>query len=1381
MGGGGGDNGFAASSYQQQMQALAQQQAALREQEARVVQQQRQVEAQFLAEQERARQMELMRQKQLQEEAERARQLEMMRQHQEMTRQKEEAERRRREELARQEMMRLEALRQEAMRQEAMRQEAIRQEAIRQEALRHEAIRREQQARQEALRQEALRQEALRREEQARQEAARQEALRQQELARQEAMRQEAIRQEALRQEAIRQERARLEAEQKMREEQARLQYEAAMRAEAQRQYEANVRAEAQRQLELQEAMRQQELLAEEQRREAVRQQVLEQERIRQLERLRMEEQQRLLAEQQRRQQEAMELQRQEALRQEAQRQEAERVAMQQVLLAEAQRQQQQLIEEARAREEFERNQQLIAENQARLEAERRELEKKQEQMTALTPEQRKDVEVLEMQGKLTAEQQQEIQSLVAAVVSGQELSAEQQGVLRQCLTSAQLEEVRLQMLANLAEQQQHQQSHQAQEEEERLRKQVEEAAAKSAELKAEMKKHEQDMKAHFEQSNAAKDVGPAPSFPSSFDMSVVNPFEALPAPRKSRKNNSAAPASPGPAAAVVTAAAPAAVSLPQQQPTEWKAQFSSVPPPSAPSPPKSSEGPKIAPLSGGISAEERKRQIEAEVRKKIEGETRAKIEAEKKRIEEDVRRKIEAEARGKVAAKAAVAIAPKSPFDEDVVVVEEIPAPKRLVAPPAASPPPPPPPRDDYLIQSTPSATPPPPPSRPAPPPPAAELVVNRTPPPLPPAASAVSYQSAAYQNPFEDTAEAPVADGGRSIVTISGWLHKKGAIVKSYKRRWMVLRGNTLQWYESERQPSPQGSMELVLGEHIVVDTPGDVKFEIHPKEAKERSYFFKAESSSDKKRWLAALQEVLEVGEAVVAPAEEREPEAVTTALPPVPPRQFGVEPPAPPVPVGVLNAEHRKLASTLSSLSGLGLGDDDDEEDEQQQQQHEEEQQHTDHHHQEQHAQAPSSSQFAFVSKVRLGPPLPEDLKRSQDLATLDWFEDRAKLAERGFARSVYQQDRAAIPSIDFSRVSPEERDTWRFLVLNTMLMEKEQLSCDLAVLRTLWLPVFGGGVKKSKIKTLVRDPIFAQLDDQVQELFDRHKNLAVQLAQLRNAFFETRTFGEMVLKLANYAAKIDILFVEAFPAYVAAYTYHAQTNAKFAKFIEKQKANVDLVGRGFVESLRMVIDHLDRFNTMYNDILECTDPAHPDYGQTQKAVFVVLTLTERIANIDVTCQQHLDIGILDGQFDPPQKGFNVYDRRLLKRSKCSFFVKEKRRVEQKTCDALLCNDVLVIVEEAPGKNPGQVRLVVHALVDLRSVVSVRATKEELVQLFKEMEQTQVEMAALAIGLMLKKDKKELFFLDSVDQKEALLAELEAILGKLKTEQRMKNIQ
>jgi hypothetical protein len=540
-----------------------------------------------------------------------------------------------------------------------------------------------------------------------------------------------------------------------------------------------------------------------------------------------------------------------------------------------------------------------------------------------------------------------------------------------------------------------------------------------------------------------------------------------------------------------------------------------------------------------------------------------------------------------------------------------------------------------------------PPVPTRAAPPPPVASYL-----PPVP-SRSAAPAAPAGYRNPFAEEEEEeeepapapqpsmaapPSSSSTRQIpsspsggangapVSMAGWLHKKGAIVKSYKKRWMILKGNELQWYESERQPTPQGTLILLPTERTVVDTPGDVKFEIHHKDPKERIYFLKAESPSDKKRWLSVLQALLEPGQqqqqqlsprgtgipsypssssipAYVAPsipAYVPPPSASedTMVLPPVPTRAappppvtatpFDDVPPMPEAQAGLgsddgmdyhqppsyeqqpyhddqqqqqhsdnaaaannahsdqhvqqrnhpvsLTDEHYKLAATLGSLGGLGLGDDDDGG-------------------YDDHGAPPIPSyHLPTASKLVFGPPSAAEAKRAQDLTTIDWFEERVNTPNRAFARSAYEQDSGSLAYIQWNTLSGDERDTWRLLVLTQMLSDKEQVSAELAVLRTLWLPAFGLGTKsKAKIKKLVNEPLFSALEEQTLEMFDRHRNLALQLAQSRNAFYETRSFGELVLKMANQAAKIDCAFVEAFPEYVVAYQYHLEQNAKFAKY------------------------------------------------------------------------------------------------------------------------------------------------------------------------------------------------------------------------------------
>jgi hypothetical protein len=48
--------------------------------------------------------------------------------------------------------------------------------------------------------------------------------------------------------------------------------------------------------------------------------------------------------------------------------------------------------------------------------------------------------------------------------------------------------------------------------------------------------------------------------------------------------------------------------------------------------------------------------------------------------------------------------------------------------------------------------------------------------------------------------------------------------------------------------------------------------------------------------------------------------------------------------------------------------------------------------------------------------------------------------------------------------------------------------------------------------------------------------------------------------------------------------------------------------------------------------------------------------------------------------------------------------------------------------------------------VHVLIDLDSVASIRSNKEDITQSFKDLEQAQVEMAGTAICLLGKKERK-----------------------------------
>ncbi len=65
------------------------------------------------------------------------------------------------------------------------------------------------------------------------------------------------------------------------------------------------------------------------------------------------------------------------------------------------------------------------------------------------------------------------------------------------------------------------------------------------------------------------------------------------------------------------------------------------------------------------------------------------------------------------------------------------------------------------------------------------------------------------------------------------------------------------------------------------------------------------------------------------------------------------------------------------------------------------------------------------------------------------------------------------------------------------------------------------------------------------------------------------------------------------------------------------------------------------------------------------------------------------------------------------------------MRDKKRLAQKTCEAFLLNDLLVVAEETAGagKSAGQTKLSVHCTVELESVASVRATKDDITQSVK----------------------------------------------------------
>eukprot|EP00698_Gefionella_okellyi_P018207 TRINITY_DN5436_c0_g1_i1.p1 TRINITY_DN5436_c0_g1~~TRINITY_DN5436_c0_g1_i1.p1 ORF type:complete len:337 (+),score=105.05 TRINITY_DN5436_c0_g1_i1:148-1011(+) len=172
-------------------------------------------------------------------------------------------------------------------------------------------------------------------------------------------------------------------------------------------------------------------------------------------------------------------------------------------------------------------------------------------------------------------------------------------------------------------------------------------------------------------------------------------------------------------------------------------------------------------------------------------------------------------------------------------IIVEELPQQTDMPLPP----PPPPQQQEEF-------AAPPSPPSIPPPPPPPADQqeqlylddqIYVPQPPALPPATTAPAM------------AATPLA-------ARSGWLTKEGGFVKSWKRRWVVLRdGNdAVFYYETQGTSNPKGRILLDRTSEARVSTGGPCMFEVT---TPKRTYRIRSDSSEDMHAWISAINAAID----------------------------------------------------------------------------------------------------------------------------------------------------------------------------------------------------------------------------------------------------------------------------------------------------------------------------------------------------------------------------------------------------------------------------------------------------------------------------------------------------------------------------------------
>uniref|UniRef100_A0A8C9B1H9 Sesquipedalian n=1 Tax=Prolemur simus TaxID=1328070 RepID=A0A8C9B1H9_PROSS len=99
-----------------------------------------------------------------------------------------------------------------------------------------------------------------------------------------------------------------------------------------------------------------------------------------------------------------------------------------------------------------------------------------------------------------------------------------------------------------------------------------------------------------------------------------------------------------------------------------------------------------------------------------------------------------------------------------------------------------------------------------------------------------------------FYATCDAPVDN--------AGFLHKKGGRHAAYHRRWFVLRGNMLFYFEEPASREPVGVIILEGCTVELVDAAEEFAFAVRFAGARARTYVLAAESQAALERWVKAL---------------------------------------------------------------------------------------------------------------------------------------------------------------------------------------------------------------------------------------------------------------------------------------------------------------------------------------------------------------------------------------------------------------------------------------------------------------------------------------------------------------------------------------------
>jgi len=90
------------------------------------------------------------------------------------------------------------------------------------------------------------------------------------------------------------------------------------------------------------------------------------------------------------------------------------------------------------------------------------------------------------------------------------------------------------------------------------------------------------------------------------------------------------------------------------------------------------------------------------------------------------------------------------------------------------------------------------------------------------------------------------------------SGYLFKQGGLVKSWKKRWFVVRGDSMYYYDDSKSLQQKGSFCITncIAQEAKNKTQRENSFAIYDVDNKSRTYFLQALSPNDYDDWVNFL---------------------------------------------------------------------------------------------------------------------------------------------------------------------------------------------------------------------------------------------------------------------------------------------------------------------------------------------------------------------------------------------------------------------------------------------------------------------------------------------------------------------------------------------